>query len=136
MRDEKVNVLKNLDGDLITTKVFVTTNTNLKEQLMAEHRQKSDLGEKNKDAYQDGVQATLTFMRGQIEKSICKIIDNSSHHTSGKIFKQHADDNEIVKCIECMYQVCDTNGDETFIHPLSDYHDRVSEMDNLEQGDR
>ena len=136
MKDEKGNDLKDLDGNQITTKVFVSANPSLKEKLLSKHKPESDLGEKNQDAYQDGVQGALTFMEGQIEKSIWKMIDRSSHPTSGKSFKEHAEDSKIVKCIECMEQICGTKGDESFIYAPSDYHNRVSELNTLEQGEK
>ena len=77
MKDEKDNDLKDLDGNQIKTKVFVTTNPSLKEKLLSKHKQESDLAEKNKDAYNDGVEGSLTFMEGQIEKPIWKMIKKS-----------------------------------------------------------
>ena len=46
MKDEKGNDLKDLEENLITTKVFVTTNPSLKEELLSQHKQECDLGEK------------------------------------------------------------------------------------------
>ena len=71
-------------------------------------------------------------MEGQIEESIWKMIDRSSHPTSGKTFREHAENSEIVICIECMKQICSTNGDKAFVYKSSNYHDRVSELDTLE----
>ena len=72
MKDEKGNDLIDLDRNKITTKVFVTTNPIWKEKLLSKHKPESDLDEKNQDTYQDSVQGALTFMEGQIERSIWK----------------------------------------------------------------
>ena len=98
-RDDNGDIVKNADNTPVMETVFVMDKPGIKEQKMSEYKRKSDLGEKNKDVYEDGVQAALTFMQGQIEKPIWKQIKNSSHPTSGKSFKEHAADNEINKCI-------------------------------------
>ena len=75
-------------------------------------------------------------MEGQIEKFVCKMIDRLTHASSGETFRQHAKDSEIVKCIKCMQQICGTNGDKIFLYKLSKYHNRTSELNNLEQGEK
>ena len=64
------------------------------------------------------------------------MINRSTHPTSGKTFKEHAENSEIIMCIKCMKEICSTNGDKAFVYASSDYHNMMSELDTIEQGEK
>ena len=101
---------------------------------MRKYKSESDFGHKCYEDFKLASNGVLDCYEGQIEDTVWKRIENTTHNDTRKVFTEHRANYELVKCIECMEQCCGVNGDDSFTYVSMQYLDLTTNLFNLKQG--